>query len=89
MEISCKKEEYTVSGLSNLELGTVMYLLGEIREQCFQGPKNKQGEYLSGDGFFAVLTKDELKAFQALVDECKNKLELLWKQSATYHSKCG
>jgi hypothetical protein len=75
MEISCKKEEYTVSGLSNLELGIIMYLLWEIREQCFQGPKNKLGEYLSGDAFFAVLTGNELKAFQALVDELKDKID--------------
>ncbi|KAA6351251.1 hypothetical protein EZS27_001397 [termite gut metagenome] len=69
MKVNRTKKGYTLSGISGGQLHQVMFLLGHIKDGCFQDDKDANGEYHSGDGFIAVLDEQGLKDFHSFCDD--------------------
>jgi len=61
---------YSIKDIDAETLNTVMYLLGNIKDRCFDKYKNydeSNNRYYSGEGFIAVLEHEELEKFQIFV----------------------
>jgi hypothetical protein len=77
MKLSYKKKGYVISEIDATQMISVTYLLGIIRDKCFQEELCQGGRcYYSGNDFFAVLTKRELDALHALVDDLRKQINL-------------
>ncbi|MDR1884260.1 MAG: hypothetical protein LBR26_15990 [Prevotella sp.] len=71
MKVKKTKNGYTLSGISGKQLYVITYLLGIIREKCFQNGIDDDGDYVSGSDFFAYLDEKELEAFKEFVKDLK------------------
>jgi hypothetical protein len=70
MRVSLNQRGYTLSGLTTVELNTVMFLLGQLKKQCFHDcDYDKQiGRYCDGGGFTASFGAEEREALYGFVD---------------------
>ncbi|MDR2806289.1 MAG: hypothetical protein LBB85_11775 [Dysgonamonadaceae bacterium] len=70
MRVSVNQRGYTLSGLTTVELNTVMFLLGQIKKQCFCDCDydKETGRYCDGGGFVASFGPEEREALYSFVD---------------------
>lgn len=69
MRLSINKSGYTLYRLSTEDLSVIMYLLGNIKDRCFQEEiTNKKDRYYSGNGFAAVLTGKQIARLHSFVN---------------------
>lgn len=60
---------YSITSVDARTLNTIMFLLGHVKEQCFQEYDMESDKYYSGDGLTVALTSDELSRFQDFIDD--------------------
>jgi hypothetical protein len=70
MRVQVNQRGYTLSGLSARELNTVMFLLGQMKKQCFcDCDYNKETDrYFDGGSFTASIGLEERDALHGFVD---------------------
>lgn len=70
MRMSVNQKGYTLSYLSAKELNVVMFLLGQIRKQCFCDCDydRETGRYYDGGSFTAAIGEEERDALYGFVD---------------------
>jgi hypothetical protein len=79
MRVQVNQRGYTLSGLSARELNTVMFLLGQIKKQCFNNSDydKSSDRYFDGGGFTASIGLEELNALHGFVDGFWNECDKL------------
>jgi hypothetical protein len=68
MRISVNQRGYTLSGLSTHEINVVMFLLGQLKDQCFHDSDHYNEESHAGGGFTASLKLNEREDLRDFVD---------------------